>query len=82
MIYINQKGLLKYLINDYTKLNRILSLISDNGFTDELVLMGSQNEYFYERIYDSFVTNMATQDIDFYCLNRNRDKRETSLNDI
>jgi len=70
------------LVNDYKQLNRILQLISDNGFASELVLMGSWNEYFYSQIYNEYESNMATMDIDFFCINRNKNIADKSLSSI
>lgn len=70
------------MINDQKQLNRILQLIYDNGFSNELVLMGSWNEYFYSQIYEEYETYMATMDLDFYCVNRNKQKANKSLSTI
>ena len=70
------------MLNDQKQLNRILQLIYDNGFSNELVLMGSWNEYFYSQIYEEYETYMATMDLDFYCINRNKQKANKSLSKI
>ena len=70
------------MVNDQKQLNRILQLIYDNGFSNELVLMGSWNEYFYSQIYKEYETYMATMDLDFYCINRNKQKADKSLSSI
>lgn len=70
------------MVNDQKQLNRILQLIYDNGFSNELVLMGSWNEYFYSQIYEEYETYMATMDLDFYCVNRNKQKANKSLSTI
>ena len=57
-------------------------MISDNSFSNELVLMGSWNEYFYCQIYKEYETYMATMDLDFYCINRNKQKADKSLSSI
>lgn len=67
------------MVNDQKQFNKILQLIYDNGFSNELVLMGSWNEYFYSQIYDKYETYMATMDLDFYCINRNKSKADKSL---
>lgn len=76
------KGWLKLLINNYKQLNKILQLIHDGGFSNELVLMGSWNEHFYSLLYSEYDTNMATMDLDFFCINRNKNKANTSLSAI
>ena len=70
------------MINNQKQLNKVLQLIHDNGFSNELVLMGSWNEYFYSLIYEDYDTYMATQDLDFYCINRNKQKTDKSLSTI
>ena len=70
------------MVNDQKQLSKILQLISDNGFSSELVLMGSWNEYFYSQIYKEYETYMATMDLDFYCINRNKQKVDKSLSTI
>ena len=70
------------MINNQKQLNKILQLISDNGFSNELVLMGSWNEYFYSQIYKEYETYMATMDLDFYCINRNKQKADKSLSSL
>lgn len=70
------------MINNKNQLNRVLQLISDNGFSNELVLMGSWNEYFYSQIYKEYETYMATMDLDFYCINRNKQKANKSLSSV
>ena len=70
------------MVNDQKQLNRILQLIYDNGFSSELVLMGSWNEYFYSQIYEEYETYMVTMDLDFYCVNRNKHKANKSLSAI
>lgn len=70
------------MVNNQKQLNKILQLISDNGFSNELVLMGSWNEYFYSQIYKEYETYMATMDLDFYCINRNKQKADKSLSSI
>ena len=70
------------MINNQHKLNAILSLIYDNNYTNELILMGSWNEYFYVKLYKEFESYMATQDLDFYCINRNKEKNDKDLYNI
>ena len=70
------------MVNNQKQLNKILQLISDNGFSNELVLMGSWNEYFYSQIYKEYETYMATMDLDFYCINRNKQKADKSLSSL
>ena len=67
------------MVNDQKSLNNLLSLISDNGFSNDLILMGSWNEYFYNKIYSNYDTYMATLDIDLYCIDRNIEKQDKDL---
>ena len=57
------------MANDYNKLLKLLQLIDDSGFSNDLILVGSWNEYFYGQIYNGYKGFLSTLDVDFYCLN-------------
>lgn len=70
------------MINNYLEFFKVLKPISDNNFSSELVLMGSWNEFFYAQIYDNYNTYMSTLDIDFYCINRNKQKDAIAIKNL
>ena len=70
------------MANDYNKLLKLLQLIDDSGFSNDLILVGSWNEYFYGQIYSDYNGFLSTLDVDFYCLNRIKSKSDTNLSSI
>ena len=70
------------MANDYNKLLKLLQLIDDSGFSNDLILVGSWNEYFYGQIYKDYKGFLSTLDVDFYCLNRIKIKTDTNLASI
>ena len=70
------------MANDYNKLLKLLQLIDDSGFSSDLILVGSWNEYFYGQIYKDYKGFLSTLDVDFYCLNRIKTKTDTNLASI
>ena len=61
---------------------KLLQLIDDSGFSSDLILVGSWNEYFYGQIYKDYKGFLSTLDVDFYCLNRIKTKTDTNLASI
>ena len=57
-------------------------MIDDSGFSNDLILVGSWNEYFYGQIYKDYKGFLSTLDVDFYCLNRIKIKTDTNLASI
>ena len=53
------------MYNDRETLMKVLELIMELSLQDSVILIGSWDEYFYERIYDGYVASFRTLDTDF-----------------
>lgn len=55
--------------NNESKLKEIIKTFSDAGFLDDVILVGSWCLTFYKLIFDNFLPQVRTTDIDFYVPN-------------
>lgn len=71
--------------NNESKLKEIIKTFSDAGFLDDVILVGSWCLTFYKLIFDNFLPQVRTTDIDFYVPNikkANADKVSSLLKEI
>ena len=54
------------MINNIYALKDILTIYEDKGLLDNIILVGSWAEYFYEDYFDNYKSLMKTQDFDFF----------------
>ncbi len=65
-------------MNEYEEqIDRIISVFSQAGFLNDVILVGSWCLVFYQHILDGFIPLIRTTDIDFYV----PDVKKTSVND-
>ena len=53
-------------IENKDKINEVIEAFADAGFIDDVILIGSWCLDFYAEIFEGFIPNVRTTDIDFY----------------
>lgn len=56
-----------------------MKIFDELSILDEVILVGSWVEMFYEKEFSSYLTTMKTYDIDFYIRRIKKDKEQIDL---
>lgn len=67
------------MLNNKEVLYSVLKIFDELSILDEVILVGSWVEMFYEKEFSSYLTTMKTYDIDFYIPRIKKDKEQIDL---